>query len=118
QLSYLTKGANPVIDAVFGPSETFLFDVEKLITRIDTEPAQFFWISKQSCQDELGRLSNEQFLEFCLLLGSPFLRSFPPFETPAFPGRVNVRDALPMFNTSGRSALTLCAQFEEDRRVQ
>lgn len=118
QLSYLAKGANPLIDAVFGPSETLLFDVDKLITRIDTEPAQFFWITKQTCQDEMGRLSNEQFLDFCLLLGSTFLRAFPPFEAPAFPSRVNVRDALPMFNASGRNALTLCAQFEEDRRVQ
>lgn len=118
QLSYLYKGDNPLIDAVFGPSEAFLFDVDKLITRTDTDYTQFFWIAKQTCQDELGRLSNEQFFEFCLLLGSSFLRIFPPFDNPAFPGKVNIRDALAMFNGSGRNALSLCAQFDEDRRVQ
>ncbi|KAJ5932368.1 hypothetical protein N7516_006857 [Penicillium verrucosum] len=119
QLSYLARGSNPVLDAVFAPSEALLFDLDKLVTRIDTEPAQFFWITKQTCQEELGRLSNEQFLEFCLLLGSPFLRSLPLFENPAYPGKSpTVRDALPMFNAAGRSALTLCAQFEEDRRMQ
>ncbi|KAJ5496742.1 DNA repair protein (XPGC) [Penicillium fimorum] len=119
QLSYLARGSNPVVDAVFAPSEALLFDIDKLVTRIDTEPAQFFWITKQTCQEELGRLSNEQFLDFCLLLGSPFLRSLPLFENPAYPGKSpTIRDALPMFNAAGRSALTLCAQFEEDRRMQ
>ncbi|CAI7584445.1 unnamed protein product [Penicillium glandicola] len=119
QLSYLARGSNPVVDAVFAPSEALLFDLDKLVTRIDTEPAQFFWITKQTCQEELGRLSNEQFLDFCLLLGSPFLRSLPLFENPAYPGKSpTIRDALPMFNAAGRSALTLCAQFEEDRRMQ
>lgn len=107
------------MDAVYSPSEVLLFDIDKLITRIDTEPAQFFWITKQTCKEELGRLSNEQFFEFCLLLGSPFLRSFPLFENPAFPGKSpTIRDALPMFNAAGRSALTLCAQFDDDRRMQ
>ncbi|CAG8240308.1 unnamed protein product [Penicillium salamii] len=119
QLHYLASGTNPVIDSVYAPSESLLFDIDKLITRIDTEPAQFFWITKQTCKEELGRLSDEQFLEFCLLLGSPFLRSFPLFENPAFPGKSpTIRDALPMFNAAGRSALTLCAQFDEDRRMQ
>lgn len=119
QLSYLASGANPVVDAVYGPSEALLFDLEKLVTRIETEPAQFTWITKQNAQEELGRLSNDQFLDFCLLLGSPFLRACPLFESPAFPGKIpSVRDALPMFNATGRSALTLCAQYEEDRRMQ
>lgn len=104
---------------MYGPSEALLFDLEKLVTRIETEPAQFTWITKQNAQEELGRLTNEQFLDFCLLLGSPFLRACPLFESPAFPGKIpTVRDALPMFNATGRSALTLCAQYEEDRRMQ
>ncbi|RJE16550.1 XPG I-region protein, partial [Aspergillus sclerotialis] len=53
QLAYLAKGDNPLVDAVFGPSEAFLFDVDKLITRIDPDFGQFFWITKQSCQDDL-----------------------------------------------------------------
>ncbi|OQE27803.1 hypothetical protein PENSTE_c004G02699 [Penicillium steckii] len=119
QLSYLVRGDKPVIDAVYGPSEALLFDLDKLVTRIETEPAQFTWITKQNAQEELGRLSNEQFLDFCLLLGSPFLRACPLFENPAFPGKTpSIRDALPMFNATGRSALTLCAQYEEDRRMQ
>lgn len=119
QLAYLARGTNPVIDAVYGPSEIFLFDVEKLVTRIETEPAQFTWLTKQTLQEELGRLSNEQFVEFLLLLGSPFLRSCPLFETLGFPGKIpNVRDALPMYNSAGRNALTLCAQYEEERRMQ
>ncbi|KAJ5546330.1 hypothetical protein N7494_003915 [Penicillium frequentans] len=118
QLSYLARGSNPVVDAVYAPSEAFLFDLDKLVTRIETEPAQFTWLTKQTCQEELGRLSNEQFTEFLLLLGSSFLRPCPLFENPAFPGKLpNIRDALPMFNSAGRTALGMCAQYEEDRRM-
>ncbi|KAL2011533.1 hypothetical protein VTN00DRAFT_4251 [Thermoascus crustaceus] len=119
QLSYLVNCPSQVVDAVFGPSDILLYDIDKIITKIDMEQSQFYWITKQACQEELGRLSNDQFIDFCLLLGSQYLRTFPPFENPAFPGKmVNIRDALGMFNASGRSAINLCAQFEEDRRVQ
>jgi len=104
---------------VFGPSEILLYDIDKIITKIDMEQSQFYWVTKQACQEELGRLSNDQFIDFCLLLGSQYLRTFPPFENPAFPGKtINIRDALGMFNVAGRSAINLIAQFEEDRRVQ
>ncbi|RDW62993.1 MKT1 family protein [Aspergillus mulundensis] len=119
QLAHLSNGPNSVIDAIWGPSEVLLFDVEKLITRIEIDPAQFFWITKHTCQDELGRLTNEQFLDFALLLGSSFLQTFPFFENPAFPGKAaSVREALTMFNSTGRSALSLCGQYEEERRMQ
>ncbi|KAL4866335.1 hypothetical protein BDV12DRAFT_187514 [Aspergillus spectabilis] len=96
-----------------------MLSVVLLITRIDIDPAQFFWITKQTCQEELGRLSNDQFLDFALLLGSSFLPTFPLFENPGFPGKsVVVRDALPMFNAAGRTALGLCAQYDEERRMQ
>lgn len=106
------------MDAIFGPSDLFLFDVDKVITRLDIDLQQFTWITRHSCQDDLGRLSNEQFLDFCLLLGSFYLRTFPPFENPAYPGKgINIRDALALFNAAGRSGLALCTQFEEDNRV-
>lgn len=93
--------------------------MEKLVTRIDTEASQFTWLTKETLLEELGRLSNEQFVEFLLLLGSPFLRSCPLFDSPGYPGKTpNVRDALALYNAAGRNALTLCAQYEEDRRMQ
>lgn len=96
-----------------------LFDVDKVILKLDLDASQFLWISKENCKEELGRLTNEQFLDFGLLLGSRFLRTFPPFENSTFPGKPwNIRDALNMFNGANRHALTLCSQFEDDRRVQ
>lgn len=82
--------------------------------RLDTDLFQFSWISRNSCQEGLGKLSNEQFTDFCLLLGSPFLQTFPPFENPSFPGKGPIiRDAVSMFHNAGRSALALCSQFGE-----
>lgn len=97
----------------------FLFDIEKVILKLDLDASQFLWISKENCKEELGRLTNEQFLDFGLLLGSRYLRTFPPFENSTFPGKPwNIRDALNIFNGANRHATTLCSQFEEDRRVQ
>ncbi|KMP08855.1 hypothetical protein CIRG_08536 [Coccidioides immitis RMSCC 2394] len=117
QLAYLEKGPNRLIDAVFGPTELFLFDVEKVITKVDTDLFHFSWITRQTCANDLNHLSNDQFVDFCLLLGSPFLRTFPPFENHPYPGKVlNIREALNLYNSSGRNALALCAQFEDDQR--
>ncbi|EEP80199.1 conserved hypothetical protein [Uncinocarpus reesii 1704] len=117
QLAYLEKGPQ-IIDAIFGPSDLFLFDVEKVITKLDTDLFHFNWITRQTCANDLNHLSNEQFADFCLLLGSPYLRTFPPFENHPYPGKaVNIRDALNLYNSAGRNALALCAQFEDDQRV-
>lgn len=117
QLAYLEKAPRQFIDAVFGSSELFLYDVDKIITKTESDPSQFSWVTKQTCQNDLGKMSNEQFIDFCLLLGSPYLRTFPLFEN-SYPGKgLNFRDALQMFNTAGRNSTSLCNQFEEDRRV-
>ncbi|KAI1945161.1 hypothetical protein LOZ57_004459 [Ophidiomyces ophidiicola] len=118
QLAYLEKGPKQFIDAIFGPSDLFLFDVDKVITKLDTESFHFNWITRQACTNDLSHLTNDQFIEFCLLLGSPYLRTFPPFESHPFPGKaLNIRDALNLFNNLGRNAIALCTQFEDDQRV-
>lgn len=104
---------------MYGASDILLFDVEKLITKIDMEKSQFHWITKQICQEEFGRLSSEQFLDFALLLGSRYLRTFPPFENSTYPGKeLSIQDALTSFSSAGRNALTICSQLEDDRRAQ
>jgi Temperature dependent protein affecting M2 dsRNA replication len=119
QLKYFESAPKPFIDFVWGSTDVLLFDVEKVILKLDLDASQFFWVSKENCKEELGRLTSEQFLDFGLLLGSRFLRTFPPFENSNFPGKPwNIRDALNIFNNANRQATTLCSQFEEDRRVQ
>ncbi|KGQ01780.1 hypothetical protein PAAG_11503 [Paracoccidioides lutzii Pb01] len=118
QLAYLEKGPNRFVDVVFGSSDLFLFDLDKVITRLDTDLFQITWISRQVCQDDLGRISNDQFIEFCLLLGSRYLRTFPLFENAIFPGkRVSIREAMTTYNSAGRNALALCGQIEDDPRI-
>ncbi|KAK2744408.1 hypothetical protein FQN57_004305 [Myotisia sp. PD_48] len=118
QLAYLENRPNKFIDISFGPSDIFLWEVDKIITRIDVDHSQFYYISKSLCQEDLGRLSNEQFVDLCLLLGSPYLRTFPAFETQGYVGkRVNIREAMNIFNSGGRNAITLCTNFDEDQRV-
>ncbi|KAI5302343.1 alpha mannosidase-like protein, partial [Ascosphaera pollenicola] len=181
QLSYLYNGPKQFIDSIYGPTDLLLFkSIDKVIVRLDlkTSPSSsdltptFTYLTRASCQEELGRLTDDQFTEFALLLGSPFLHMFPAFESialaspsasatsnnatkspatstqPTFnnkkvptptaatttssssngnglvpstsPPGLNVlsfyRDALSMFHTASRSALTLCSQFEDQTR--
>jgi hypothetical protein len=63
-----------------GYDDLLLFDVEKIITKLefaDSEsgrPAQFTWLSRKICQEELGRITTDKFVDF-----SSGHRSFQPF---------------------------------------
>ena len=122
QLVYIEKQPEQFIDAVMGSTELFLFGADKVILRFERlgeEDQAFKWLSKQACQDELQRSPDDVFLDTCLLLGSSFLPTFPPLESPPFSNKgANMRDALTMLNSAGKSVINLCNQHQEDAKVQ
>lgn len=126
QLAYLERGApnakqegTPFIDAIIGSAQLFLFNVEKIITSFNTRQsiATFDALSKSACQERLDKVSDEIFRDVQLLLGGPFLPTFPPLDKPAA-SKISARDALTMLNTAGRSVIQLCHQWREDPQVQ
>lgn len=119
QLSYLEKHPSQYIDAVVGSTEYFLFDMDKVITRLNPEHSQFSWLSRRTLQEELGRISNESFLDACLLLGSRYLPTFPPLENTTYPSKgFGIKDALTMMTTTGRTVVSLCSHYHDDPQVQ
>lgn len=78
QLAYLQKEG--FVDGVYGQTELVLFEVDKVITNLDFEHGQFQFIDKARLCQEV-QLSQDQFIDACLLAGSRLLRSFPPLET-------------------------------------
>lgn len=122
QLAYLEKQPEQFIDAIMGSTELFLYGVDKIILKFEhlgEEHQAFRWLSKKSCQEELQRIPDDLFVDACLLLGSSYLPTFPALETPAFSNKgANIRDALAMLNSAGKSVITLCNQHQDDNKVQ
>lgn len=126
ELSYMVKlpEDQQYIDAVWGSTEYFLFNVDKVITNINqpddnSKPpteATFEWVQKSICEERL-KVRPEQLRDAMLLLGTQFTPTFPPLERP--PNKtVTIHDAITSLNQTGGSVLQLCQIWRDDQVVQ
>ncbi|KAI9759230.1 MAG: hypothetical protein M4579_002518 [Chaenotheca gracillima] len=119
QLAYLDQHPRQFVDAIWGSSELFLFEVPKVITKVDHAQSEFTWISRAACQDELGKVSADVFVDAYLLSGSSFLPTFPILENPTIHRKpFNFRDAVNLLLSMGRSVTAVCTHYQDDPQVQ
>lgn len=121
QLAYLERGFTEsggqhteFIDTIIGSPEVFLFNVGRVITGFSIEQgkATIHALSKSSCQERLDKISDEGFRDIQLLVGGPFLPTFPVLDRQS--SKNLVRDALNLYNVTGRSITQLCAQYRDE----
>ncbi|CAO3565577.1 unnamed protein product [Mortierella alpina] len=79
QLVYLERNPKQIIHAVYAGSELLVFDVERVITSIDFVKQTFSVISKKAVLQDL-MLSDDQFLDLCILAGFDHCPTFPPLS--------------------------------------
>lgn len=137
---YYERHPSQFIDAVYGPSELFLFGIDKLISKFDLtyqtyeasektsskklskfvlDNSTFRWIDRRSCLEELGRVPVEVFTDACFLAGSKILRTFPPLINPALYNKVySFPQVIQLVLSSGRSVTQVCAQYSSDPVVK
>ncbi|KAI9666827.1 MAG: hypothetical protein M1829_005630 [Trizodia sp. TS-e1964] len=115
QLGYLENHQTQYIDTIWASQEAFLFNTDRIITKIDLENGQFHWISRLACQESLGKLPTDMFVDVCMLSGSSFLPTFPPV---AAQKSDILRDITNMMNTLGRSVTSLCAHYQDEGGIQ
>ncbi|KAL8908916.1 MAG: hypothetical protein Q9207_000492 [Kuettlingeria erythrocarpa] len=134
QLAYFEKHSRRFIDAIYGPSELFLYGVGKVITRTNfvyqpyvdpklgniknsshfiADQSDVHWMDKQACLEELGRISPDLFIDSLLLAGSKALGPFPAFKEKGY----TIRDVVNLVASYGRSVVNLCNQYPEDKQV-
>lgn len=140
QLAYFEKDPSQFIDAIYGPSELFMYGVDKLITSVhlahtayettimgfakkDTpfvlEDSHFVWIDRRTCLEELGHIPVEVFIDACLLAGSGLLCTFPPLENPTLYSKgYSFRDVVNLILSCGRNVTSVCAQYQDDARIK
>ncbi|CDH60807.1 xpg i-region protein [Lichtheimia corymbifera JMRC:FSU:9682] len=79
QLAYMYTHPRQIVSAVYGGTELLMFDVDKVITSIDFEKGNYMWMSKKTVLQDL-HVSDDQFLDICLLAGFEYCNSFPPLN--------------------------------------
>lgn len=137
QLAYYEKHPSQFVDAVYGPSELFLYGIDKLITKFELvheytdkgnpksasryvlEGSTFRWIDRRTCLAELNEIPVEIFVVACLLAGPNILPTFPPLKNPTlYPKECSFRDVVLMVVSCGRNITALCAQYQDDPQVK
>lgn len=132
------------MDAVYGPSELFLYGVDKLITKFNLvyktneisernskkaslfnlEGSSFEWIDRRTCLEQLGREQHgripvDVFINACLLAGSNLLPTFPPLNNLAlFSKGYSIRDVVNLVVSCGNSITQVCGQYSNDPHMK
>ena len=114
KLAYLEQYGSDFIDAVCGSPEILLFDVEKVITKLDLQQGEFTWLKKRACLEHLGNIPSDVFIDACMLSGSAFLPALPQLgsSNPRKPPRIKA--ALDLMNSFGRSGIAVCTHYQDD----
>ncbi|KAA6408456.1 MAG: hypothetical protein FRX48_07538 [Lasallia pustulata] len=137
QLAYYEKHPSQFIDAVYGPSELFLYGIDKLITKFELaheytekgnfmstfryvlEDSTFRWVDRRTCLAQFNEIPVEIFVDACLLAGSSILPTFPPLKNVTlYPKGYSFPDVVSMVVSCGRNITALCAQYQDDPHVK
>ncbi|KAL8801382.1 MAG: hypothetical protein Q9182_004496 [Xanthomendoza sp. 2 TL-2023] len=146
QLAYYEKHPCQFVDAIYGPSELFLYGVDKIITKFKLsyqppdapakekphdgpapetakqssqflpQTSEFLSIDRRSCLEELGRIPSSLFDDALLLAGSKVLTAFPPAAKSK--KTYPFRDVVNLLASSGGNVVALCNQYSDDEEVQ
>ncbi|KAL8683777.1 MAG: hypothetical protein Q9186_000263 [Xanthomendoza sp. 1 TL-2023] len=138
QLAFYEKHPSQFVDAIYGPSELFLYGVDKIITKFKLaylpedgpakeiapkksshflpDTSEFLSIDRRSCLEELGRIPSNLFDDALLLAGSKVLTRFPPANKSkkTYP----FRDVVNLLASSGGNVVALCNQYSDDEEIQ
>ncbi|KAG0330150.1 hypothetical protein BGZ99_008013 [Dissophora globulifera] len=80
QLVYLECNPKQIIHAIYAGSELLMFDVDRVITSIDFGKQTFSVITKKNVLQDF-MLSDDQFLDLCILAGGDHGQTFPPLAS-------------------------------------
>lgn len=137
---YFDEHQKQFTDAIYGPSELFLYGVDKIITKFKTshqtsevlekghskkisrfslENSSFQWIDRRNCLEELGRIPPSVFTDACFLAGSKLLITFPPLTNlSVYPKGFTMRDIVSLIISCGHSVTQVCAHHSGDAAVK
>ncbi|KAK9451977.1 temperature dependent protein affecting M2 dsRNA replication-domain-containing protein [Limtongia smithiae] len=117
QLAYLLKHEKQYIDAIYGPHEVLMYDIDRVITAIDIAGGGFSYLNKKALLGEFGNLSNDQFIDFCVLCGLDFSIPFPLLNVGHINNASVVRSARDLLRNFG-TGYTVVTTYAENPAVK
>jgi len=90
-----------------------MFEVDKLITKIDFDNETLTLVTRKECVEALGCTSIAMFVDACLLAGSSLLPTLPPLESdPTRPPRIKA--AADLLKQRGANGNSICLQYQQE----
>lgn len=111
QLAYLEKAE--YVHAIAASSDTLIFEATRLITSWDFETRQFSFIRREKCIADLSKfvsapqISEDIFLDTCILAGTPFLPTLPILDAPNRAELLKPYSAIKMIMSNGQSGYSV-----------
>jgi hypothetical protein len=84
QLSYMDLSPNGHFHAIYAGSELLMFKSDRIIVNIDFNNHSFEWLDKNTILQSL-ELTEDMFLDMCILAGFDYCPTFPVFTEPRKP---------------------------------
>lgn len=111
QMAYLERLGDRFVDAIVGAWEMLLFDVKKVIVKLDTAAETFSWVSKDHVL-KFFDVSPTVFLDSALLSGSKFLPAYPIMDSNPVRQPLKLKMTVDLLSSYGGSANTFLLQQE------
>lgn len=115
QLAYLSRHAPEHVNAIAGSSELLLYDIDRVITGFEFSTAEFTFVRRQQCFEELGGIPPDTFTDACMLSGCSLL---PPIPLPSRGRLPKVRHILDLMKTNGQTGYSVCTTFQDHRDMR
>ncbi|KAI5481413.1 XPG I-region protein [Pseudohyphozyma bogoriensis] len=97
QLAYLERHDKQYVHSVYGPTEMFMFEgIDRVILNIDFDSSTLTYASKTAIMTDVN-VTNEQFLDVCILSGYDGCSPFPAID----PREFSFRGAVDLVKSRG-----------------
>ncbi|CAO3594271.1 unnamed protein product [Absidia cylindrospora] len=83
QLVYMHNHPRQIVHSIYGGEEVLMWNVDRIITAIDFNKGNYQTVNKKTVLGDL-RVSEEQFLDICILAGFEYCPTFPPLAVISF----------------------------------
>ena len=110
--------------AISGSSELLLFGCDKFITSWDLEADTFKWLKRSKCITDLRKytrdaeISDDVFVDACVLAGTHFLPTLPSLESPNRNKQPKPVSAIDMIMSQGRTGYSVVMNSKDDPRFE
>jgi hypothetical protein len=104
--------------AIYASTEALIYDIERVITKIDIGAGNFTHIRRRACMTELGNINADMFVDACILSGASAIPPLPMLLTQARAKQPRIKSAVEMMMARSASGFALCQQLSDEPQMR